>query len=99
MRKFVGLLSAAALMLPIGAIAAQPAGAATVTQYTKAAGTFKFTPPLPKTGGVKSTLSSSGTISGCTGGGVKSGKTTFKANPPTTKSTCATLANPSKTGT
>jgi hypothetical protein len=87
-------------MLPIGIIAAQPAsGAAATPTCTKASGTFKFTPPLPASGGVKSTLSSVGTVSGCTGGGVTSGKTTFKSNPPTTKSTCSTLAHPSATGT
>src|SRR5206468_3458390 len=65
-----------------------------------AKGTFKFTPPLPISGpGVKSTLTSSGSVYGCTGKGGASGKTSFKSNPPTTKSSCATLVHPSATGT
>ena len=64
-----------------------------------AKGTFKFNPPLPAKGGVKSTLTSQGTVSSCTGKGGASGKTSFKSNPPTTKSSCATLVHPSATGT
>jgi hypothetical protein len=99
MRKPLVLFFAAAMMLPIGVITAQPAGAAPIITCLHAKGTFKFTPPLPKTGGVKSTLTSQGTVSSCTGQGGASGKTSFKSNPPTTKSTCATLAHPSATGT
>jgi hypothetical protein len=103
MRKYVGLLCAAALMAPVGVIAtAGPAAAAPVVKCTKASGTFKFSPPLPLASKpkIKTTLSSKGTVKSCTGsGGVKSGATVFKANPPTTKSNCSNLANPSTTGT
>jgi hypothetical protein len=96
MRKTLGLLCAAAMMLPIGVIAANAAGgAAALPTCTAAAGTFKFTPPLPASGGVISNLSSAGTVTGCTGGGVKSGHTTFKQTvKSTTKGSCATLAKP-----
>jgi hypothetical protein len=96
MRKTFGVLFAAALMLPIGVIAAAPAGSAAATPTcTAAKGTFKFTPPLPASGGVISNLSSAGTVSGCTGGGVTSGKTSFvQTVKSTTKSSCATLAKP-----
>jgi hypothetical protein len=94
MRKTFGLLCAAALMLPIGIITAAPAGAATVTQCSKAAGTFKFTPPLPVTGTTKSKLTSTGTISGCVGGKVTSGKTSFTSAPSNTPAGCSTLIKP-----
>ena len=83
MRKTLGLLCAVGMLLPLGVITAGPAAAVPVITCTKASGTFKFTPPLPASGGVKSTLTSTGTVSGCTGGGGASGKTSFKSNPPT----------------
>jgi len=101
MRKTLGLLCAAALMLPIGVITAGSAGAATVTQCSAAAGTATFTPPVAKgptaaTQGPKrsSKLSSSGTVSGCAGGGVKSGKTKFVQTSKPTPGNCYTLLNP-----
>ena len=99
MRKTLGLLCAVAMMLPIGVLTAGPAAAAPIITCLHAKGTFKFTPPLPATGGVKSTLTSNGTVTGCTGKGGASGKTSFKSNPPTTKSTCSTLAHPTAAGT
>jgi hypothetical protein len=100
MRKTLGFLCAAALMLPVGVVTAQPAAAvAHLITCTKASGTFKFTPPLPATGGVKSTLTATGTVSGCSGPGGASGHTSFKSDPATTTSNCATLAHPSASGT
>jgi hypothetical protein len=72
MRKFAGVLVAAAMMLPVG-LMASPAGAAAGTTCKTASGTATFTPPLPKVGSttkVKPTIKVTGTLSGCTGGGV-----------------------------
>ena len=100
MRKTFGLLCAAALMLPVGIIAAAPAGAATVTQCGVAKGTATFKPPLPKLGNstkVKSKLTSTGTVSGCKGGGVTSGKTKFTQTSASTGANCTTLVQPKAT--
>jgi hypothetical protein len=99
MRKTLGLLCAVAMMLPIGVLTAGPAAAAPIITCLHAKGTFKFTPPLPASGGVKSTLTAQGSVYSCTGKGGSSGKTSFKSNPPTTKSTCSTLAHPNPAGT
>jgi hypothetical protein len=75
MRKFAGVCLAAAMLLPVGLIAAAPAGAAAPkVSCTKASGTATFSPPLPKVKNkttVKPTITVIGTLSGCTGGGVK----------------------------
>ncbi len=96
MRKTIGVLCAAALLLPVGVMTASVADAGPTTPTCSAAkGTFKFTPPLPASGGVITNLSSAGTVTGCSGGGVTSGKTTFTQTvKSTTKSSCATLAKP-----
>jgi len=97
MRKTFGLLCAVAMMLPIGIIAAAPAGAATVTQCGKAAGTATFKPPLPKLSSntkVKSKLTSTGTVSGCVGGGVTKGTTKFTQTSASTPANCQTLVSP-----
>ena len=101
MRKSLVLFAAAAMMLPIGIITAAPAGAATVTQCSAAAGTGTFTPAIAKgitaaTQGPKrsSKLSSTGTVSGCVGGGVKSGKTKFVQTSKPTPGNCYTLLHP-----
>jgi hypothetical protein len=95
MRKTFGVFLAVATLLSMVAIAA-PSGAAAATPTCNAAkGTFKFTPPLPASGGIIDSLSSSGTVASCSGGGVTSGTTVFtQTTKSTTKSSCATLAKP-----
>jgi hypothetical protein len=77
MRKTLGLLCAAAMMLPLGVITAGPAGAAGGTTCKTNHGTATFNPPLPpvsSTKTVNTTVTSTGTLSGCSGGGVTSAK-------------------------
>jgi hypothetical protein len=83
-------------MLSAGVATAGSASGAAATPTCKAAkGTFKFTPPLPLTGTIKGgKLTAAGTLSGCTGGGVTSGKTTFTSAKSTTASGCSTLVKP-----
>ena len=77
MRKFAGVLLAAALMLPVSLMAA-PAGAAAATPTCKSViGQASFSPALPA---LKSKATSKPTITikgakltGCTGGGVTGG--------------------------
>jgi hypothetical protein len=77
MRKFAGVLLAAAMMLPVG-LMASPAGAAAATPTCKTVtGQATFSPALPA---LKSTATSKPTItikgaklSGCAGGGVTGG--------------------------
>jgi hypothetical protein len=75
MRKVVGLLFAASLIVPIGLIASGPAGAAAATLPTckTLKGVQKYSPALPALS-QKTTVTSKVTIkvtvSGCTGGGV-----------------------------
>ncbi len=92
MRKTVGLLCAAALLLPVGVITASPAGAAGGTVCSKASGTGVFTPPIPKGAGPKraSKLSASGTVSGCNAT-VKSGTTKFVQTSKPVPGNCQTL--------
>ena len=95
MRKSFGVFLAVATLLSMVVIGS-PAGAAAATPTcNSAAGTFKFTPGLPATGGVLANLSSAGTVTGCAGGGVTSGKTVFtQTTKSTTTSSCTTLAKP-----
>jgi hypothetical protein len=104
MRKFAGILFAAALALPAGAVlASSPGGAAAATPTCKtAAGTATFNPALPPLGSttkVKGTLSAVGTVGKCAGGGVTSGKTKFTSPKSKTGANCTTLAAGSSTGT
>ena len=96
MRKTFGVLCAAALMLSAGvATAGSASGAAATPTCSTAKGTFKFSPGLPVTGTIKGgKLTSTGTITGCAGGGVTSGKTTFTSAKSTTASGCSTLLKP-----
>jgi hypothetical protein len=76
MRKFAGVLLAAALMLPVG-LMASPAGAAAAKPTCKTlSGNASFSPALPKIGSatkVKPTITvKGGKLGGCTGGGVSS---------------------------
>jgi hypothetical protein len=78
MRKAAGVLAALSLMIPTGILLTTPAGAATpTTKCKKLAGTQKFNPALPKLGQTKKVTAkttATAKISGCVGGGVKSGK-------------------------
>jgi hypothetical protein len=95
MRKVLGVMLAVGLLAPAVVFTAAPAGAAAGVTCTKASGTFKFTPPLPITGTIKGgKLTSTGTISGCSGGGVTSGKTSFVSAPSKTPAGCKTLLAP-----
>jgi hypothetical protein len=81
MRKFSGLLLAAALLLPAGVIAASPAGAVAKTPTCKKlAGTATFKPAVPKIGSTKKVKTTVGIknakLTGCTGGGVTAGAVT-----------------------
>jgi hypothetical protein len=79
--KALGLLFALSLALPIGVLAATPAGAAGAG-CTKISGSVTFSPGLPISSSkatVKPTITESVVSSGCTGGGVKSGTTSVKA--------------------
>ncbi len=104
MRKSLGLLLAAALMLPVGVMAASSAGAAGGTVCTTSKGSAKFTPPLPiltSAVKVKSKLTAAGTVGGCAGGGVTSGKTVFTQTSAITPGNCKTLVtvDPKSKGT
>jgi hypothetical protein len=95
MRKTIGLLCAAALMLPVGVITAGAAGGASKTPTCATAkGTATFKPPLPKDAAkkVKAKLSAIGSIGKCVGGGVKSGKITFTQTSKPEPGNCQTLA-------
>jgi len=105
MRKTLGLLCAAAMLLPIGVITANAAGGAAATPTCGATkGTAKFTPALPKITNppskakkVLSKLTATGTLSGCAGGGVTGGSVKFTQTSKPTPGNCSTLAAPSKT--
>ena len=80
MRHTLKFLMAAALVVPLGFVASQSAGAAGGTKCGKSAGTATFTPPLPKLGSgttVKPKIKlSAAKTTRCLGGGVKSAKLT-----------------------
>jgi hypothetical protein len=95
MRKALGLLFAASLLVSVGVIATSPAGAtATALPKCKAlSGTQTFSPGLPKLGDpklVKPVTTTKLTITGCSGGGITGGVSngTTKA---TTGTNCNTL--------
>jgi hypothetical protein len=96
MRKALGLVFAASMLVSVTAIATSPAGGATNTALPKCkalSGTQTFSPALPKLGDpklVKPTTTTNLTITGCTGGGITGGtsKGSVKA---TTATNCTTL--------
>jgi hypothetical protein len=98
MRKFAGVLVAAALVLPAGIIAAAPAGAAGGVTCKTATGTATFAPALPVLKSktlVKGTLNAVGALAKCTGSpGVTSAKTKFTSPKSKTGSNCTTLTSP-----
>jgi hypothetical protein len=86
MRKGAGLLAALSLLIPAGILVAGPVGAAnTVLPKCKSlSGTQTYKPGLPPTSSnatVKPTTTTVANITGCTGGGITSGKSsgTLKA--------------------
>src|ERR1700722_5449421 len=90
MRKVAGVLLAAAMLLPVGLVAA-PAGAATLLTCTTLTGTAKWTPPVSPTVKATHNVVATGKISGCTGTkGITSGTFTFTSKG-TTKENCAVL--------
>ena len=90
MRKVAGVLFAAAMLLPVGLMAA-PAGAAGGTTCKPPSGTVKISPGLGKTLKVQS-IAINLPVSGCVGGGVKSG--VFKGTIKTTPTDIAKFAAP-----
>jgi hypothetical protein len=91
-RRVVGVLVATAMVLPFGGMAAAPTGAAGGTKCNKITGTAQFTPSLFVLSRKKkraATVTSTGTFSRCTGGGVSSG--TFTASYKIASGNCTTL--------
>jgi hypothetical protein len=80
MRKAAGLIAALSLIIPAGIMVATPASAAgQVTKCKKLAGTQHYNPALPPLSSSKvvtAKTTATATISGCLGGGVRSGKVT-----------------------
>jgi hypothetical protein len=80
MRKGLGLLFAISLFLPVGVMTASSAGSAVNTVLPKCkafSGTQTYKPGLPPTSStktVKPLTTTKLTITGCTGGGITSGK-------------------------
>jgi hypothetical protein len=92
LKKVFGIGIAIALMTPIGVLAAQPAGAATVLTCAKPSGKVTFTPGLGSTPKIQTT-SFSLPVTGCKGTpGVTSG-TSKGSSKGTTKDTCASLGS------
>ncbi len=100
MRKVLGLVVAAALMVPAASYLSSSAGAAGGTSCASGKGSATFTPALPDLSSkvkVKDVLKSSGTVAGCSGT-VKSGTLTGVA-PASTGSNCLSIATPTTTPT
>ena len=93
MRKFAGVCLAAAMLLPVGLIAAPSGAAGTGLTCSKIAGTAAWTPPVPAA--PKTAVSNvvlKATFSSCAGtAGVTSGKVTVPLIKGTTKQNCTTL--------
>jgi hypothetical protein len=97
MRKGLGLLFAISLCLPVGVMAASPAGAVnTVLPKCKLiTGTQTFKPALPPLSSSTLVLPTTTTIlkiTGCVGGGITSGKSN-SVTKATSKTNCKTLFN------
>src|SRR5438132_12847716 len=78
-------------------LAATPASATTFTTCSSGSGTASVSPGWSNTPATQH-ISSSGTISGCSGGGVSNGSVTASLTS-TSQQTCATLVNPPPAGT
>src|ERR1700675_581064 len=94
MRKPIGVLLAAGLLLSMVAIGMTPASGAGGTVCASAAGSAVFSPPLPILSSavlVKGTLVATGTLRKCVGGGVTTAHTLFKTPKATVGSNCKTL--------
>ncbi len=92
MRKAAGLLVACSLLVPVGAIVAGSAGAATATTSCKTlTGKEVYSPALPDLKSklvVTSTVTTNSKLGGCVGGGVTSATVTSKS---TYKGNCTTF--------
>src|SRR5437870_2954571 len=98
MVRRVALLGGALGLAMVGmGLAATPAFAPTFTTCSSGSGTASASPGWSATPATQQ-ISSSGTISGCTGGGVSSGTTTASLTT-TTAQTCAALTSPPVAGT
>ncbi len=99
MRKSLGLLCAVAMMLPVGIIAAAPAGAAGHLTCKKVGGTVTWKPPVPlsTTKKVKSNITIRATFKGCSGTPkVTSAKLAVPVIRGTSKQNCSTyISQPS----
>jgi hypothetical protein len=101
MRKFLGFVVAAGLLVPTAAIVTSPAGAAGGSSCSSGKGSATFTPALPDLSSktlVKDVLKSTGTVAGCSGT-VKSGTLTGVAPASAKGSNCLSIATPTTTPT
>ncbi len=111
LKRVFGVGLAIGLMAPIGAIAAPPAGAATIVTCGKPSGFVTFTPGLGTTKKIQTT-SFNLPVKGCKGGGVTSGAskgstkgtkaqncTTFATDPSAATTTVTITWNTTKTST
>jgi hypothetical protein len=96
-KRVIGIGAALALMAPVGAIAAGPAGAAPLVTCAKPSGSVTFVPGLGKTPRIQTTKFNL-PVKNCKGGGVKSGSSTGSTKG-TKKQNCTTFATSGKTVT
>jgi hypothetical protein len=98
MRKAAGVVAALSLAIPAGILVTMPAGAATpTTKCKKLTGVQRYNPALPKLGQSKKVTAkttATAKITGCVGGGVKSGKVVTK--PGKYVGNCTTLLSTKK---
>ena len=97
MRKVPGILLAAAMLLPVGAIAAAPAGSATTgLTCTKLTGTVTWSPAVPLGSKPKaaSTVTLKASLAGCTGTtGIASGVIALPTIPKAAPQNCTSLVS------
>ncbi len=95
MRKVAGILIAAAMLLPVGVIAAEPAGSVVIPlTCTKLTGTVTWLPgvPLASKPAAASAITLKASLLGCTGTkGITSGVITLPTIPKGKPANCATL--------
>jgi len=96
MRKVAGVLIAAAVLCPVGVIAAAPAGSVTTgLTCTKLTGTVTWAPGVPLGSKPKaaSTVTLKATLAGCTGtAGITSGAISLPTIPKAAPQNCLSLA-------
>jgi hypothetical protein len=95
MRKVAGILIVSAMLLPVGAIAAAPAGSATTgLTCTKVTGTATWSPGVPLASKPKaaSTVTLKAALAGCTGtAGITSGVISLPTIPKAAPQNCLSL--------